>query len=338
MTNARRGFTLIELLVVIAIIAVLIALLLPAVQSAREAARRAQCVNNLKQIGLGMHNYISSNGSFPPGIKGCCYGTWLVFVLPFVEQQALFNAWNSYGSTVVSGGPLDGYMRYAGACNITVTSSRVNVYLCPTDGGNQAVQGITTLGLNVTSHNYLVNFGNTTILQTPITVGSVTYNFLGAPFSDIGSPDAVSPSFKTTGTPEPTVGFQQILDGTSNTMFTSEVTVGQPQAAGSQYDLRGFGWWGFAPMFTGWLAPNSTSPDSMQSSSYCSYPYQNNPPCTTASSLLLMWQAARSRHPGGVNAGMADGSVRFVKNSVSLNVWRALSSSMGSEVISSDAF
>src|SRR5881227_1150297 len=94
----RRGFTLIELLVVIAIIAVLIALLLPAVQAAREAARRSQCVNNLKQIGLGVMNYESSIGCFPPGEKGCCWGTWNVFILPYIEQSALYNSWNSYGN------------------------------------------------------------------------------------------------------------------------------------------------------------------------------------------------------------------------------------------------
>src|SRR5437016_2443496 len=87
MSLRRRGFTLIELLVVIAIIAVLIALLLPAVQSAREAARRAQCTNNLKQIGLAMHNYHDQVGTFPPGFKGVDWGTWLVWVLPYIEQQ-----------------------------------------------------------------------------------------------------------------------------------------------------------------------------------------------------------------------------------------------------------
>ena len=97
MSRPRRGFTLIELLVVIAIIAVLIALLLPAVQAAREAARRIQCTNNLKQIGLAMHNYQSANNSLPPGIKGSIWGTWLVFILPYVEQGPLFNSWNSHG-------------------------------------------------------------------------------------------------------------------------------------------------------------------------------------------------------------------------------------------------
>jgi prepilin-type N-terminal cleavage/methylation domain-containing protein/prepilin-type processing-associated H-X9-DG protein len=336
MRTVRRGFTLIELLVVIAIIAVLIALLLPAVQAAREAARRAQCVNNLKQIGLGMHNYISANSTFPPGIKGCCHGTWLVFVLPFIEQQAMFNAWNSMGNT--ENANLDGYLRYGGAGNITVTSSRINSYYCPTDGGNQSLTGIGVLGLYVTSQNYIVNFGNTTTLQDAITLGGVTYSFLGAPFADIGAPDAISSSYKGTGTPEPTTGFESIIDGTSNTMFTSETVVGQAKVPGSQYDDRGFSWWGFGPMYTSWLLPNSSQPDAVQSSTYCTYPFSTNPPCVTASSISLMWSAARSRHPGGVNVGMADGSVKFIKNSISLNTWRAISTSRGGEVVSSDSY
>jgi prepilin-type N-terminal cleavage/methylation domain-containing protein/prepilin-type processing-associated H-X9-DG protein len=336
MRQVHRGFTLIELLVVIAIIAVLIALLLPAVQAAREAARRAQCVNNLKQIGLGMHNYISSNGTFPPGIRGCCWGTWCVSLLPFVEQQALFNAWNSYGNSEFTA--LDSNFRYGGVVNITVSASRVNAYYCPSDGGNQTLAGVMALGMSVTSQNYVVNFGNTTILQDPITLGGVTVNFMGAPFSDIGAPDDISITYLGTGTPEPTSGFESIIDGTSNTMFTSETVVGQPQTPGSVYDHRGFTWWGFGAMYTGWLAPNSTQPDALQSSTYCVYPFQQNPPCVGASSLTMMWQAARSRHPGGVNVGMCDGSVKFMKNSVSLNTWRALSTTKGGELISADAY
>src|SRR5882757_6862394 len=119
-----RGFTLIELLVVIAIIAVLIALLLPAVQAAREAARRAQCVNNLKQIGLAMHNYESTMGSLPPGCKQSSYGTWVMFILPFLEGNPLYNAWNfngraNFGLTA---------FQYKGAVNTTVTLTRINTY------------------------------------------------------------------------------------------------------------------------------------------------------------------------------------------------------------------
>ena len=163
MRKQRVGFTLIELLVVIAIIAVLIALLLPAVQSAREAARRSQCINNLKQIGLGMHNYESSNGCLPPGQKSCCWGTWLVFVLPQVEQQALFNAWNFGGDLVYyqQGSQYDAPLRYAGAANTTVTATRVPAYMCPSDGNGNSLTGI---GL-VTSQNYVVNYGNLTSSQ-----------------------------------------------------------------------------------------------------------------------------------------------------------------------------
>src|SRR5271168_2566242 len=121
MPKARRGFTLIELLVVIAIIAVLIALLLPAVQSAREAARRIQCTNNLKQIGLSMHNYQSALGSLPPGFKESAYGTWCVYILPFIEGNNTYNAWNFDG---VSGAGLTAF-QYKGPVNTTVTMNRI---------------------------------------------------------------------------------------------------------------------------------------------------------------------------------------------------------------------
>src|SRR4051812_19719668 len=134
MRNRRRGFTLIELLVVIAIIAVLISLLLPAVQSAREAARRAQCTNNLKQIGIAMHSYHDQQGSLPPGMKGCCWGTWLIFVLPQIEQTQMYNAWNTYGNDRYSNA--DGDFRYGGAVNLTVTRSRISTYYCPSDPNN----------------------------------------------------------------------------------------------------------------------------------------------------------------------------------------------------------
>ena len=98
MTRIRRGFTLIEMLVSIAVIAILIGLLLPAVQSAREAARRVRCEANLKQIALGMHQYHDVHGSLPPGKKACCWGTWLIFILPQVEQQPLFDAYNFFGN------------------------------------------------------------------------------------------------------------------------------------------------------------------------------------------------------------------------------------------------
>src|SRR4051794_10557261 len=122
MTHHRKGFTLIELLVVIAIIAVLIALLLPAVQSAREAARRAQCINNLKQIGIAMHNYHDVIGTFPPGHRSSVCGTWQTFILPYLENNNGYNAYNTGGRYLLPDGSKnpDGNLRYGGACQTTV--------------------------------------------------------------------------------------------------------------------------------------------------------------------------------------------------------------------------
>jgi prepilin-type N-terminal cleavage/methylation domain-containing protein/prepilin-type processing-associated H-X9-DG protein len=335
-TCRRRGFTLIELLVVIAIIAVLIALLLPAVQAAREAARRSQCINNLKQIGLGVLNYEGVNGCFPPGEKGCCWGTWGVFILPFVEQQALFNAWNSYGSNVPSGGPADSYMRYAGAANTTVTFSQVKAYVCPSDpsGGKQRTS-------SSRYHNYAVNYGQTDQAQT------TTYNipspanktiiarFLGAPFVDMGSPNIDDTGYAAGFAKLPPATLSSITDGLSNTLMASELRIASPQ---NDRDLRGFTWWGPSASFNTIIPPNSTFPDAMGNGG-CAV---QNPPCNgnltaPGAQSALVYLGARSYHSGGVNASMCDGSVRFIKNSISLLTWMAAGTTQGSEVISSDA-
>ena len=146
MRAPRPGFTLIELLVVIAIIAVLIALLLPAVQAAREAARRSQCVNNLKQIALAMQNYHSSINSFPPGGTNTsnvetpgstgAWGNWSAFsmMMPYLEQQAVYNAYNFMVTNQGYGSGIDGMI------NSTATSTTINAFLCPSsprlNGGN----------------------------------------------------------------------------------------------------------------------------------------------------------------------------------------------------------
>ena len=332
MNERPRGFTLIELLVVIAIISALIALLLPAVQAAREAARRARCVNNLKQIGLGMQNYHGANNALPPGIKGCCHGSWQVFLLPWIEQQGLFNAWNGMGSNASVGGPYDALLRYSGGANTTVTRTHVSVYKCPSDGNNRTP----TSASLITSHNFVVNFGNTNLDQNTPYFG---VPFLGAPFSDIGSPlpnqnVTLRGGRAITSTIRGTTAFCSITDGLSNTLMTSEVVVGQGG------DPRGFGWWGNGAIFCAWGTPNGSVLDILPSGAYCVPQVASNPPCDTKGQTLTsgLIISARSRHPGGVDAGMCDGSVRFIPNTISLPVWRALATTEGSEVISADAF
>jgi len=334
----RSGFTLIELLVVIAIIAVLIALLLPAVQSAREAARRMRCVNNLKQLGIAMHNYQTSVGTLPQGMNGDAWGNWQVAILPYVEQASLFNSWNSYGNNTPGPGYVDAPLRYNGVANITVTSTRVSAFYCPSDGGNNATTGIgqtiNNKTMNVTSQNYVVNFGNTDMEQ-------MSFNgipFRGAPFTDIGSPfvDIAGGNYQqrgADGTAMTTYSFSTVVDGLSNTMMLSEVIVGQSN--GSVWDLRGFSWSGPASEYTAIVGPNSTSPDTLFPGE-CNYPFAQNPPCTTAD--LIWYFGARSRHSGGVNVAMIDGSVKFIKNSINLNTWSAISTTQGGEVVSADAY
>jgi prepilin-type N-terminal cleavage/methylation domain-containing protein/prepilin-type processing-associated H-X9-DG protein len=334
MTYRRLGFTLIELLMVVAIIGIMIALLLPAALSAREAARRAQCTNNLKQIGLAMHDYHDQQGTFPPGVKGCCWGTWLLFILPCLEQASLYNSWNFAGDHRDDQGTVFGY---SGVANTTVTSLRVGTFYCPSDFNNAS---LTSVG-SVTSQNYVVNFGNTISSQSPFyRHNGMKVPFLGAPFTDMGAPDPDVTSAIPGGSREGTINFAAITDGLGGTLLTSEVLVG---TAG---DLRGFSWWSYAAQFTGLMPPNSSFPDVMPSSSHCGR-VPPNPPCAGATGGqnddgtyvgLGLVNNPRSKHPAGVNAGMADGSVRFIKNSVDVFVFHALSSIRGSETTSADSY
>ncbi|MCA9188158.1 MAG: DUF1559 domain-containing protein [Pirellulaceae bacterium] len=315
-----RGFTLVELLVVIAIIGLLVALLLPAVNAAREAARRTQCFNNIRQASLAVINYESARGRLPAGAYSCCWGTWIAEVLPYLEEASL-------GDLYVHEGKYDrpdSSYRYSGSRNLPVTTHFIDSLTCPTDAGNR-----TTLPgfLNITSHNYAVNFGNTgfVVRDGDVKTGAEAKVFdavyAGAPFTISG----------WTNIEHDYVALKEIKDGTSKTYMMSEVV----QGLGN--DLRGFSWWGYAAGFLTYLPPNSDQPDVMQSASYCDSREPNNPPCVGPHSASRpMTNAARSRHPGGVVTANCDASVQFTSDDISLGVWRALSTSQGAEIVSGD--
>lgn len=301
MQARRKGFTLIELLVVIAIIAILIGLLLPAVQKVREAAARMECQNNLKQLGIGMHAYNDVNKGLPPsmGRYGCCWGTWVIRVFPYIEQNALFKNYQNWGGNDSTG------IRYGAGTNIQITNKRLPVLTCPVDKTNEPISGIT-------NNNYAVNIGNTGNPQGNLN-GVI---FGGAPFY-IAKPSA----------PFKAMALQQITDGTSNTIMVGEVLQGQGR------DLRGFIWWGDAAGFTTYLPPNSTAPDVIYTPTYCNNQPTKNLPCTgipTATNPSMF--ASRSRHQGGVQVCLCDGSVRFVSETVAIGVWRAMGTTEGGEV------
>jgi prepilin-type N-terminal cleavage/methylation domain-containing protein/prepilin-type processing-associated H-X9-DG protein len=322
----RRGFTLIELLVVIAIIAILIGLLVPAVQKVREAAARMACSNNLHQIALAMHNHHDARGTLPPGVGqyGCCWGTWLMAALPYIEQDNLYQLYQNFGGNDATG------LRYGAGTNRTsVTTQRIKTYTCPSDQPNAPASSIT-------SHNYVVNYGNTTFFQSDVVVGGTTIKFGGAPFncypgstSDDGPVNAAQAATWTRVYGSP-VKLTEILDGTSNTLMLSEVKQGQG------LDARGFAWWGGASGFVTLYGPNASDPDVM-GGAWCNTALPINAPCTTNISAppspFGRRQGARSRHTGGVNVALCDGSVRFVTNGIDIRVWQALGTSKGGEVI-----
>jgi prepilin-type N-terminal cleavage/methylation domain-containing protein/prepilin-type processing-associated H-X9-DG protein len=320
MNTKRHAFTLVELLVVIAIIGVLVALLLPAVQTAREAARRSQCQNNLKQIGLAMHNYEDTFKALPGGVGrwGCCWGTWQVRVLPFMEQKNLSDLYQNSDGNDATG------IRYGAAPNSTnVTTKRIKSLTCPSDKPNAPIS-------NITNHNYAVNFGNTSFFQA--TLSGVP--FLGAPFraypgstSDDGPINSaqVATFVNVYGVP---VRLAEITDGTSNTLMIAEVRQGQGN------DLRGFTWWGGASGIVTSFPPNTSLQDAVTGGN-CQNNLLTNPPCNAlpATQTAPRRMAARSRHPSGVQVTYCDGHVAFVPNTINFNLWQAIGSAHGGESV-----
>jgi prepilin-type N-terminal cleavage/methylation domain-containing protein/prepilin-type processing-associated H-X9-DG protein len=318
MKSKKVGFTLVELLVVIAIIGILVALLLPAIQAAREAARRTQCINNLKQLGVAMQNYHDSKKQLPAGSFSCCYGTWQMFILPYIEEGQLGDLYELSPKNLPVYHPGYGYdVRNLSLTppvrNLEVCQTRIQTLTCPSDEPQVRLNGITL-------NNYVVNYGNTDYRRSTLTdANGDKVKHLGAPFvlNDLNPPY-----------PDIQVKFREITDGLSKTLLGSETVQGDQGQGG---DARALTWWGFGAGFQAFDPPNTSLPDFTQGPSSCN-PETPNPPCEQEGAGGLARAAARSRHPGGVNAVLCDGSVQFVVDNVDLTVWRAASTTQGEEV------
>jgi prepilin-type N-terminal cleavage/methylation domain-containing protein len=325
MSKGRSAFTLVELLVVIAIIGVLVALLLPAVQAAREAARRTQCTNNLKQIGLAMQLHHDAKKALPAGCRSCCGGTWANYILPYLEQANFAATWTEGN--------------YLGALNRPFITTRVVAYTCPSEAN---LATASTQGVVIPNHNYAANYGNTVYGQHRFPNNADAVEFGGAPFGNIINHN--NTGFDQYSRPYlAPVNFKGITDGLSNTLLVSEIIQGHGG------DLRGR-IIGFSDggTFTAWQTPNSALPDRMPGNSCVSTESEaQNPPCNVSSSGGGPVQdppgvtrpgndrylTSRSRHPGGVHSLRADGSAGFYSDDVELQIWRALATTQNSDLV-----
>jgi prepilin-type N-terminal cleavage/methylation domain-containing protein/prepilin-type processing-associated H-X9-DG protein len=355
----KSGFTLIELLVVIAIIAVLIALLLPAVQAAREAARRAQCVNNLKQIGLAIHNYHSAQNNFPQGAAASnnslgqsYWNGWSAqgLMLSYMEQTAVYNAINF---------SIDPLVNNSGQFNSTALYTKINSYLCPSDA--QAGR--------IFINSYYMSEG-ANVINTPGSAGcpncaSGIGNASSGPSNGLfcfnfsyGIADCTDGTSTTVAASEGVVGNNQytvyrgngvVGAGTQpaqNDVYKSQTTtlsnlqacatamVSNAQSQSNMSLNRGQYWgWGAEAMslFSTIVPPSSTQFFFNQ----CRYGCGG---CGGGSSDHSDITNASSFHSGGSNVLFADGSVKFVKATTSMQIWWALGTRSASEVISADSY
>lgn len=330
----RPGFTLIELLVVIAIIGTLVALLLPAAQSAREAARRLQCVNNLKQIGLALHNYHSAWDGFPVGFLYAYQGAlaessplqyrWspVAQMAPYLGQPNLYNALN-FAFPIAYKPPAGGsaFWPYYPA-NTTAMATQVATLLCPSDGAPAPAtdSGPTSYAFcagDGSNGGEATNANGAFILGPPQSVASLTDGTSQTAAASEQLLGIAGPYTQATPTPVPSPWARAAAH-----VAVAPLSDGACAAAGAGWLLnKGAGWWDgnyLNTLYNHYLTPNAPRPDCV---------VYHNPG----------WKAARSQHPGGVNLLYCDGHVGFVRDAVDPRAWRAAATRAGGEVVSPGA-